>query len=805
MEVRMKVRSLFCFLMVLALAGFFSSAVHADGIIVPQPPICRDWECPPLPQPIPLDDLVVKYHHVTVKIENQVAVTHVDQVFLNPNDTQIEGDYFFPIPSEAAVSGFTLWVDGKPVHGKVLSADQARQLYQQIVSSLRDPALLEYADRGAVQAHIFPIPAGGERRIELEYSQALTAENGLVRYVYPLNTEKFSAKPLEDVSISVQIAASQPIRAVYSPTHTVSVGKPDERHATAGYEAKDVKPDTDFALYYSIGESEAFHLLTYRNPTDPADPDGFFMLLLAPKADVSTAPIPKDVLLVLDHSGSMEGEKFRQVQAASQYVLSHLNKEDRFDVIAFSTSVESYAPSLRPAGDAPAASAWLDGLSAQGSTDINRALLEAASLADKERATYLIFLTDGLPTEGEQDVQKIISNFSTVSRPNLRLFPFGVGYDVDTTLLDTLAGQNHGATTYVQPNEALDEALSSFYARISTPVLTDLKLMINGVSTYDLYPSPLPDLFLGSQIVLVGRYKDGGSASATLTGSVRGQTQTFDYPELAFDTQTGDPSASLTALPRLWATRKIGALLSKIRLDGPDQETIDQIVAISIRYGIVTPYTSYLVTEPSPLGADARSQIAHDQYESLSAAPAAPSSGQGAVNKAADEGRMAGASAASEIPAESQGQIRTAGSHTFTLADGVWTDTAYDPKKMKTTQVSFLSPDYFKLSAATPDLAAALALGERVIVVAGDKVYEVVSAGQKISSLALPTQSASQTAVAPSNLLTQAPIVARSTAKPPAPTSVPEPSSPAAQSPSLLWLAILIPVGAVVYLIRRLK
>jgi Ca-activated chloride channel family protein len=414
----------------------------------------------------------------------------------------------------------------------------------------------------------------------------------------------------------------------------------------------------------------------------------------------------------------------------------------------------------------------------------------------------LIFLTDGLPTEGEQDVQKIIANFAGASRSNVRLFPFGVGYDVDTTLLDTLAGENHGATTYVQPNEALDEILSGFYAKISTPVLTDLALKIDGVSTYDLYPSPLTDLFLGSQIVLVGRYKDGGTASATLTGSVNGQAQTFEYPGQAFAAQTSDPSASLTALPRLWATRKIGALLSKIRLDGPDQETIDQIVSISIRYGIVTPYTSYLVTEPSPLGAGAQSQIARDQFESLQSAPAAPSSGQGAVDKAANEGRMAGASSASEIPAESQGQIRTAGSHTFVLADGVWTDTAYDPEKMKPAQVAFLSPDYFKLSAASPDLGAALALGERVIVVAGEKVYEVVAAGQSTQPLALPSQPPAQTTAAPAVQSTQAPVVSHSATLPPAPTSAPEPVS---QSTSLLWLAILIPIVVVVYLIRRLK
>jgi Ca-activated chloride channel family protein len=730
-----------------------------------------------------------------------VAVTHVDQVFFNPNDTPIEGEYIFPLPAEAAVSSFTLWIDGEPVKGKLLDAEQARQQYEDIVNNLRDPALLEYTGRGAVQAHIYPIPPQGERRIELEYTQALTSDNGLVRYVYPLNTEKFSAQPLEDVSISVKISASQPIRAVYSPTHTVNVDRQDDRHVTAGYEAANVRPDTDFALYYSIGESQAFHLLTYRDPTDPADPDGFFLALLAPKPDLASRPIPKDVLLVLDHSGSMDGEKFQQVQAAVHYVLTHLNPDDRFDIVSFSTGVDTFAPSLRPASDAPAASEWVDSVSAEGSTDINRALLEAASLADAERPTYLLFLTDGLPTEGETDIQQIIANFKEAARPNLRLFPFGVGYDVDTTLLDTLAEQHHGATTYVRPGDALDEILSGFYAKISTPVLTDLKLQFSGVSTYDLYPSPLPDLFLGSQIVVVGRYKAGGSADVTLTGSVNGQPQTFQYPGQEFAAQTTDPSASLAALPRLWATRKIGALLSKIRLDGPDQETIDQIVHISIRYGIVTPYTSYLVTGPSPLGADAQSQIARDQYQNLQAAPAAPSTGQSAVNRAAGESALAGAGAASPLPAESQNQIRTAGTHTFVLADGVWTDTAYDPQTMKTIPVAFLSPDYFKLSASNADLAAALALGNRVIVVAGSRVYEVVASGQPAAPLAIPSQAA--TAAGPAQPAPTSPAAASPNPASPVATTIPGATASTHQPVSPLWLALIIPIGVILLLLRK--
>ena len=219
--------------------------------------------------------------------------------------------------------------------------------YQEIVSKLRDPALLEYAGRGAVQARIFPVPPQGERRVELEYVQTLAAENGLVRYVYPLNTEKFSAKPLESVSVSVDVRSGAPIRAVYSPTHAIAISRDGETHVSAGYEARQVLPETDFALYYSLGETTAFHLLTYRDPQDAADPDGYFLALLAPQPQIDRQALPKDLILVLDRSGSMDGDKFRQAQAALRFILSHLNPEDRFNLIVFSTGLETYASDLR--------------------------------------------------------------------------------------------------------------------------------------------------------------------------------------------------------------------------------------------------------------------------------------------------------------------------------------------------------------------------------------------------------------------------------------------------------------------------
>jgi Ca-activated chloride channel family protein len=777
-----KIALLVSFILVLtALAPV--TAARADGIIICDPGPC--------PGPMPSISLTIKYHHVTVTIQDQLVVTHVDQVFYNPNDSQVEGTYIFPIPLDAAVTKFTLWIDGQPVEGKVLDANQARQTYQDIVNRMRDPALLEYAGRGAVQAHIYPIPPHGERRVELEYTQALTAENGLVRYIYPLNTEKFSAQPIESVTVSVDVRASVPIRAVYSPSHEVGVSRDGDYHVSVGYEASNITPNTDFALYYSLGEEQAFHLLTYRDPSDLSDPNGFFLLLLAPRPDASNQVLPKDIILVLDRSGSMEGDKFQQAQEALRYILRHLNSGDRFNIITFSTGIESYASQLRPAEGANEAIAWVDQLNALGSTDINRALLEVAAMADKEKPTYVIFMTDGLPTQGEVDSQKILDNLKAEAPKSLRLFAFGVGYDVDTFLLDSLAHEHHGTSTYVLPSDRLDEVLSGFYARISTPVLTDLALDFDGISAYDLYPNPLPDLFSGSQIIVVGRYRSGGSATVSLSGEVNGRQQTYTFPNQVFIEQSSADD-QLAAIPRLWATRKIGYLLSQVRLHGADPETIDQIVKLSIRYGIVTPYTSYLVTEDKALGASAQNQIVQQEVARAASQPTAAASGAGAVQKAADEGQLSSAQAAPPASEEIASQVHIVGARAFVLLDGVWTDTGFDPQTMQTVKIGFLSDDYFSLAASRPELSAAFALGTRVIALSDGTAYEVVAdAGAVTTPVAIP---ATRTPAFTSTPVTPQPT--RATPVPstevPAMTLTPAPGKVPCAS-SLIPLAVVLP------------
>lgn len=697
---------------------------HAQGVVIPEPPPCAT-PCPT--PPLIADQVEIRSHRVDVEVRDQVATTHVAQVFHNPHDWVAEGTYVFPVPPDAAISEFSLTVDGEPVDAKLLDAAEARAIYDDIVRKLRDPALLEYVGTGLIQASVFPIPAGEEREIELSYSQILPTENGLNHYRYPLNAQPFTNAPLKDVSVRVAVASNEPLRAVYSPSHDIAIDRTSDASFAAGYEASDVLPEGDFELFWSVSPGDVgANVVSYY---DPARDQGYFLLLAAPGIEQDTDIVAKDVIVVLDTSGSMEGEKIEQAREALLYVLDHLNPDDRFNIVEFSTGAREYSRELTPAASAADAAAWVERLEATGGTDINLALLNAMDMAQPERPTMLLFLTDGVATEGEQDTGRIISNVASAAPANVRLFAFGVGDDVDTILLDTLSSEQHGRTTYVRPGQALNEAVSGFYAGITAPVLADVELNVEGLTVEDVYPSPLPDLFAGSQLVALGTYREGGAGEISLSGEVNGKPTEFTYP-VRLATQGGSDF-----LPRLWATRKIGYLVNQIRLHGENPELIDAIIDLSLEYGIVTPYTSYLITED-----DIQSDVARDRAASdaVSQITGAPSVGSAAVNQAQSVQQLAEAERAAPAPqatfVTAAGEevsaaevLRYAGSRAFVLRDGVWTDTRYDAETMATENVSFASDTYFALLDAHPDLAQALALGQQVIVVVGDTAYHVTS------------------------------------------------------------------------------
>lgn len=711
-------------LLLFAVSASFIAPAGADGIIIVDPPPGID---------VRLDQaLAVKYHHVDVNIKDQVATTRVDQVFINDNPWTAEGTYIFPLPEGASISDFVMWVDGEPVHGEILEAEEARAIYNDIVQRMKDPALLEYVGRKALKASVFPIPPGEERRIELEYSQVLPAENGLVHYIYPLSTERFSSRPLEDLTIKAEIESKEPIKAVYSPSHEVSLDREGDYSAVLGLEQSDVLPDKDFEIYYTISpEKIGLNLLSYKEEGQ----DGFFLLLAAPNVQVNESEVvAKDVILVLDTSGSMEGEKIDQAKEAAGFILKHLNPEDRFGMVAFSTTTRPFRSELSSASDAGEGEEFVNRLEALGSTDINRALLEALDMADEERPTTLIFITDGLATEGVQDTSAILKNVDDATRKNMRIFTFGVGDDVDTDLLDQLSLDHGGTSAYVRSGQKIDEEVSAFYAKISTPVLSDVKLDFQGVTVDQLFPENIPDVFAGSQLILVGRYREGGPAEIILSGTVNGEEQTFAYNDINFRKVGGDEF-----IPRLWATRAVGYYLTQIRLNGEKPEWIDSIVSLSTRYGIITPYTSFLIKEKDIFTPAGRTQVVEEFREYAADEAAAPSYGSSAVQKAAFEGQLSKASSPAQAPAEAyyEGQeepvsasenINYVGSKAFVLRNGTWMDTAYQGEE--TEKIEFLSQEYFDLMAAKPALGNYFALGSSVIVVYEGKAYEVTALGE---------------------------------------------------------------------------
>lgn len=558
----------------------------------PQPPM-------PLPPPIwrphvfaPLEVNSVK---VATKVNDQIAVTTVDQEFFNPNNARLEGTFIFPVPKGAQLDRFAMEIDGKKVEAELLAADKARTIYEDIVRRAKDPALLEYSGRDLFKVRIFPIEPNSKKRITVRYTQLLKADTGLIAYEMPLNTAKYSSKPIKSVSVKLELETKRSLKSIYSPSHAVEIKRDGPNRATIGYEASDVAPDTDFALYFSPEKDEVgINLLTHR----VAGEDGYFLLLASPGMDVKENNlVKKDVVFVLDTSGSMAGKKLEQAKKALLFCVENLNDSDRFEIARFSTEVEPLFDKLVSADkqNRDKANDFIKGLKPIGGTAIDDALKKALSFKPERegRPFVVIFLTDGLPTIGTTDEEQILAGVKKASGGNVRVFCFGIGTDVNTHLLDNITEATRATSQYVLPEEDLEVKLSNFYAKIKEPVLASPTLKFTGdVRTTKLYPSALPDLFKGEQLVLVGRYSGKGSSAAVIEGSVNGASHRF-----ATDVKFPDESSDNDFIPRLWATRRVGFLLDEIRLRGENKELKDEVTDLARKYGLVTPYTAYLILE----------------------------------------------------------------------------------------------------------------------------------------------------------------------------------------------------------------
>ncbi|MDD4903464.1 MAG: VIT domain-containing protein [Candidatus Bipolaricaulis sp.] len=683
-------------LVVLVAIAALSAAAFADGFILPDPPNAGRLD--------------VIYHDVTIDVHDGVVTTRVDQAFRNDTGRTLEGRYVFPVPPDAVVSGFLMWVDGEALEAQVLDADEARAIYEDYVRRAIDPALLEYVGRSALSARIYPIRPGEERRIQITYSELLSADGGVYRYRYPLDPERLSARPIERVTIAVTLTMTTPLTTAYSPSHELNLERPDAWNAKGVYQASDVLPTTDFLLYYAASSDPiGLTLLTERAPGD----DGFFLLVAAPSdASASETALPKDLVLVLDRSGSMSGEKIDQAKSALSFILRNLDAEDRFAVLWFSDFIEGAQSGLVPASPTAIAGALaaVAPIDATGGTNIDAVLRRAFAMFEPgDRPRFLIFLTDGEPTVGEQDPARIAARALAANETAARLFAFGVGYNVNTVLLDQLAQENRGTTTYVLPGENLEIALSSFYRKIASPVLSEPALSIGGIGVFDVYPRILPDVFRGSQLLVLGKYRGDGVGRVVLTGLAEAGAAEYvlvqEFPAA---------SAGASFLPRLWAGRKIAHLLDQIRLYGESDELVNEVIALSKQYGVITPYTSFLIDD---------GDISADEAADAVYRAAAPASGASAVQASSALKSLAGA----ETVQPADGRLQIVEGRAYYLRDGMWVDSGYAGEE--TIDVVPYSAAYFDLLDVVPWIGPHLAVGEAVIVRVGTVFVRIAVGG----------------------------------------------------------------------------
>lgn len=734
-----------------------AATAFGQGLIVIEP----DQRIAPIAQPFP-GGIELRHQTVTVEIDDQVATTTVEQVFYNHGGGQREAEFFFPLPPGANIEQFSMDVNGQEVDAELLDAKNARRIYEDIVRRRRDPGILEYLGCGLLRARIFPIEPNSEKRITLRYTELLTSDAGVIGYRYPVT------QPAGTLALTVELRNKAGLANVYSPSHDVEIKHHGRNRAVIGFES--TQPgNQDFQLYFSPADDGAdigITLLTFRDgePDPSGDDSGYFLLLASPAIDLADdLVVPKDIVFVLDTSGSMADGKLDQAKKALQFCLENLNDGDRFDVVRFSTETEPVFGELTGVDEDSIrrAKGFVKGLKPNGGTAIHDAMVRSLDLInadDDARPKFVVFLTDGLPTVGETRVGDILDAVKDTAG-GARVFCFGVGTDVNTHLLDRITESTRAASTYVLPGEDTEVKLSRFYTKIDSPVLAHphLETLAMGadpemsdfqhVSPFTkMHPGDLPDVFRGDQMVVFGRYRDYGELRLALVGEVMGETVSIER-----DATLPKRSNKHDFIPRLWATRRVGYLLDEIRLHGENRELRDEATQLARAFGIVTPYTTYLILEDErqrrvpmarrsfrhleenePLAEAARDSYSRMEQDVSGLAAVSSAEAQVQLKQATtSESLMTAnryAGGAGEGYAQVVQETRVVHNRTFINNGGTWIDTAVQlaPENAEPIRVVFNSPEYFELIGQHPDAAPWLSVGTRVQLLIDGKVYEIV-------------------------------------------------------------------------------
>jgi Ca-activated chloride channel family protein len=727
----------------------------------------------PMPGPRPAPTLppeaspvTMTGYHVEGTITDQVAELSYRIVFRNPTDRRLEGVLMVPLPADASLSGFSMVIGGKETKGELLEATQASSIYQSIVSRAIDPGLLELIGERMFRAKVFPIEPRGEIVATLRMTQTLAKSGGLVSLSVPMRSARFTQGEGGRASARIALKTTRPLRTILSSNSEVRIVRDGEHAASISYEEGTAGPQ-DLALTFSMHEDPlSAGVLAYRESGE----DGTFLLTLSPKLEAEAKAAPKAVVFVVDRSGSMtEGGKMDQAKKALSWCVDRLNPQDRFGVVDFATdwnALEEGSLLAATPENKARAKRYIERIEAAGGTNIEAGLDQGLKLLNMAggRTPMLFFLTDGVPTIGQTDPGALLRKASQDNAAlRARIFSFGVGSDVNTLLLDKLAEAGRGARDYVAPNEDIEAKVSSLYQKVSHPALTDVKVEWRGVEVDQVFPKPVPDLFHGGELALYGRFRAGGKGTVIVTGMANGKPARFEFPVELPSEHSGN-----SFLPRLWASQKIGHELDMIRLSGrpADPEVVSSIVRLAKKHGIVTPYTSFLVTEEGTdmrrvenetrrrFGVMARNAASSGFGGGASAAAEAQADsflsssmkGMSSVAALRGDGMKAGSFDGAAAPEAVLGKMekkvrdeikdsgrtavetRTIGGKTFYDRGGTWVDAdaeAPEASSLRVVTAAARSAAYFDLLSKDPGLARYFALGSEVTVLHRGIVYKV--------------------------------------------------------------------------------
>jgi Ca-activated chloride channel family protein len=699
---------------------------------------------------MPLPGVVRQSSDVRVDLVDRVLRYEITETFVNRGGRMGEADFMFPLPKGAAFQDLKLEINGEMVAGETMSADRARGIYEEIVRRQRDPALLEWMGYGLLRARIFPIAPGEAKKVVVRFQTVAPREGDALRvdYFRGLRTNQMGGAQMPEGRTSFVLTyPNDPMYGTaYSPTHSIFEQRYSADDADGGisdrsfassyrgsmrrFEIREASGEVTLLIPIRRSSSAAITMLA----NAPGNDDGFALITLAPPA-VRPRAIPRDLTFVIDVSGSMSGQKIEQARAAGKQILGTLSPIDRFRLIDFSSDVRTFRDGYTIASreNIRAAERYLDQLNAEGSTNISGALDEAlSSPIQSGRLPIVLFLTDGQPTVGERDASVIASNVAK-QRGSRRLFTFGVGADLNISLIEQLALEGRGTASFVRPEESVERAVGIVASRLTSPLVTDVRIHSDGVRLLKMHPSGPVDIFAGEDLVVLARYDGSGNAVIHFDGQTTSGPVTWSSRVNFPDRSRDNPFVA-----RLWATQRVGYLTAEKRKHGGSREIDDEIRALGERFGIPTEFSSYLVVEPGMI--DSRLQIRGTSTSQvvatsagavrLSAPASAPVQFEAAKTAAAQRSvtNMAAADSASGLREDAN--VRRAGNLTFVLRDSVWTDVRYKSSG-SVLRVKPFSDAYFKLIELQPDLRDAFTIGERAIIAGRSMAIELTPVGEE--------------------------------------------------------------------------